>query len=439
MNSDNCRLLLKEAPSRLYLRYLLPSLCGCFFTSFYIITDTMMIGHGVGPDGLTALNIMLPMFSVFMSVGYMIGIGGSVCMAVARGEGNEDTADSIFTTSLCFLFTAALIFTVLCNVFLGAMVDLLGAEANNRALAMEYGRIMMLSTVLYFLAPFMQSFVKNDNDPNRVMIASITGNLLNIVLDYIFIFILHLGMTGAISATVIGFGTNSLICATHFFTGDNKLRFRTELIDPKVLKRVLFNGASAFLTEFSSAVVVFLFNLQVLRYLGDPGLVIYSVINNYVIVVISMINSAGYAAQPLISYNHGAGETGRVRSLTGTGLTAAVIISLMLYAAVLIRPELIISLFVENAAGYRETGSIALRIYFSGIIFEAISLYFGTCFQSVMQSGKAFVIGLLRGLLLPSALILLLPAFFGGNSIWLAAPLAELITAAVTGFLLKIR
>ena len=150
----------------------------------------MMIGHGVGPDGLTALNIMLPMFSVFMSVGYMIGIGGSVCMAVARGEGNEKAADSIFTTSLCFLFTAALIFTVLCNVFLGAMVDLLGAEANNRALAMEYGRIMMLSTVLYFLAPFMQSFVKTDNDPNRVMIASITGNLLNIVLDYIFIFIL---------------------------------------------------------------------------------------------------------------------------------------------------------------------------------------------------------------------------------------------------------
>ena len=437
MNHASRDLLLEESPFRLYMRYLGPSLCGCFFTSFYVLTDTMMIGRGIGPVGLTALNIMLPVYSFFMCFGFMTGIGGAVCIAVARGEKNDEEADRIYTTSMVFLLLLALLMTILCNLFLGQFVDLLGADSSNRRYAMEYGRIMMLSAVSYFLTPVLQNYVKNDNDPNLVMVAAIVGNLLNVVLDYVFIFIFKWGMTGAILATVLGFTVNWMICATHLLKKENRLKFRPELIDPRCLIRVFSNGAASFLTEFAVGLIVFVFNRQVLSWLGSAGLVIFSVINNYIIIVTAMINSAGYAAQPLLSYNFGAGMTARVRELRRIGLAAALLIAVLLYLLALIRPVLILSLFLEDSSAYRSAGSYAIRVYFSGAVFEAVSLYCGSYFQSVMQPARAFILGILRGFLLPVLLILLLPLLFGGTSIWYAVPAAEFITALAAVLMLK--
>ncbi len=424
-------LLLEDPPLKLYLRYLGPSLCGCFFTSFYVLTDTMMIGRGIGPLGLMALNIMLPVYSLFMSFGFMVGIGGAVCMAVARGEKDDEQADRIYTTSMAFLFLLILFMTIVCNVFLGPFVDLLGADDSTRQYSLEYGRIMMLSAVSYFMTPVLQSFVKNDNDPNRVMVAAIVGNLLNVVLDYVFIFLFKWGMTGAILATVAGFTTNALICATHLLKKENRLNFRFSLIDPRCLGRVFTSGASSFLTEFATGLIVFVFNRQVLRWLGSDGLVIYSVINNYTIIVTAMINSAGFAAQPVLSYNFGAGLHERVLSIRRIGFLSALAISALLYLIALIRPELILGLFLEEPGAYAAAGSSAIRLFFSGAVFEAISLYYGCYFQSVLESGKAFLLGMLRGLLFPVFLVLLLPLLFGSDAIWFAVPVAEMLTAAL--------
>ncbi len=431
MEQSQRDLLLEESPLKLYLRYLGPSLCGCFFTSFYVLTDTMMIGRGIGPVGLTALNIMLPVYSLFMSFGFLVGIGGSVCMAIARGEKNDEQADRIYTTSMAFLFLLILLMTIVCNIFLGPFVDLLGADDSNRLYAMQYGRIMMLSAVSYFMTPVLQSFVKNDGDPNRVMTAAIIGNLLNVILDYIFIFIFKWGMTGAILATVAGFSTNSLICATHLLKKENRLKFRFSLIDPRCLRQVFSSGAASFLTEFATGLIVFIFNLQVLHWLGSEGLVIYSVINNYTIIVTAMINSAGFAAQPVLSYNYGARRDDRVLSVRRIGFLSALLISGLLYLIALIRPDAILALFLEEPGPYAAAGRSAVRIFFSGAVFEAVSLYYGCYFQSVLQSAGAFLLGMLRGLLFPVLLVLLLPLLFGGEAIWFAVPAAEMLTAAV--------
>ena len=429
--------LLEGSPLKLYLQYLGPSLCGCFFTSFYVLTDTMMIGRGIGPIGLTALNIMLPVFSLFMSFGFMIGIGGAVCIAVARGERNHEQADRIYTSSMAFLFLLILLMTILCNLFLGPFVDLLGADNSNRQYAMEYGRIMMISAVSYFMTPVLQSFVKNDNDPNLVMIAAIVGNLLNVILDYVFIFIFKWGMTGAILATVLGFSTNALICAAHLLKKENQLRFRPELIDLSCLKQVFLSGAPSFLTEFATGLIVFIFNLCILRLLGSNGLVIYSVINNYVIIAAAMINSAGFAAQPIISFNYGARAQERVDSLRRIGSLSAFLIAGVLFLIAELRPDLILSLFLTDPSAYAEAGRKAIRLFFSGVLFEAAGLYYGSYFQAVMQPVRSFTLGMLRGLVLPVLLVLLLPAVFGSTAVWAAVPAAETLTAIAALLMLK--
>ncbi|MDE6234056.1 MAG: MATE family efflux transporter, partial [Lachnospiraceae bacterium] len=183
---------------KLFLKYLFPSMLSTVFVSVYVITDTMMIGHGVGEDGLVALNIILPLFSLMYAIGYLFGVGGSVLMSVAKGQQDDKKADGIFTTSFIIVAAAAVMFTLLGSIFLEPLAVLLGADNDSMKLTLEYGRIMMATAFIYVFAPFFQSFVRNDNAPGRAMAAAVTGSLLNVVLDYIFIFILNMGMTGAI-------------------------------------------------------------------------------------------------------------------------------------------------------------------------------------------------------------------------------------------------
>ena len=423
--------LTEETPLSLFLRYLVPSLCGCFFSSFYVITDTMMIGHGVGDLGLTALNIMLPMFSVFMAIGYLLGVGGSVCMSVARGAGDTEKADSIYTTAVVVLLAVSVLFTIVLNLFLEPLVDFLGATESNRSYAMSYGRIMMIACICYFAEPFFQNFVKNDGDPNRAMIAAVLGNLWNIIWDYILIFPLHLGMTGAILATVMGFGLNTIICLSHLWSPGNQLHFHLGSFRFSRLIGIAKNGSASFFGEFSSAIIIYFFNIQILSYLGESSLVVYSVITNAAIVFNSMIAGVGNAVQPLISYNYGAGRKARVSAFLKIGLVTSILVAGILYAITALRTDLVITLFVSGASAYFEEGIPAIRLYFSGVIFQAMALYLANYFQSVMSVRESLLIGILRGVLLPLLLVMLLPGIFGGYVIWYVMLVTEFLMAVL--------
>ncbi|MDD6213433.1 MAG: MATE family efflux transporter [Clostridiales bacterium] len=420
--------LLREKPGRLFARYLIPALASSIFTSFYVITDTMMIGKGVGEHGLTALNILLPLYSVFMAIGYMFGVGGSVCMSVARGSRNDREANAVFTFSLISVLVLGSIFTLFTSIFLEYLVDMLGATEVNRGLALEYGRLMMGSAMLYFLSPFLQSFVKNDGDPKRAMVAAVTGTVWNIIWDYLLIFVFHMGMRGAILATIMGYSLNVLICATHFFSRRNQMRFCLADIPLRYLSRILQNGMASFFAEFTSAVVIFFFNLQILDYLGEQGLVIYSVITNLAIVVNSMMNGVSNTVQPLISYNFGAKKSERVHRFFRIGMGSTLLLAGILYLFILFETKWCILLFVNSADAIPSYGIPSVRIYFLGIFAQAIALSIANHFQAVMHAGGALLIGMLRGVLLPVILILIFPVLLGGSSIWFVLPAAEVLS-----------
>lgn len=424
--------LLKDKPRRLFFSYLLPSMCSNVFTSIYVITDTMMVGHGVGKDGLVALNLLLPVFNVFFAFGYMFGVGGSVLMSVAKGRKDEKEASSIFTTALLTLVLLGLVLTIGCSLGIRQIAGILGATDDNMELVLEYGRWLMGSGVIYMQVPFFQNFVKNDKDPKRAMIGSIAGSALNMFLDYILIFPMQLGMSGAIIATIIGNVMNVGITISHLFTRQNTMKLKFSAFRGKYILKVMKSGASSFLTELSVGIVIFVFNIQILNYLGDLGIVIYSVISNVAIVVNSLLNGVAFSAQPIVSFNMGAGEYDRVKKIRNIGIFTSFVVAVILYGGIFFFTKECICAFVTPTWDILEYGVPAIRIYFLGSFALFINVFMANYFQAIVKPVCAFVIGLLRGLVFCVLLVWILPGILGGGIIWWVMPVTEVLTAMVS-------
>lgn len=412
----------------LFLKYLFPSVSATLFVSIYVITDTMMIGHGVGNEGLVALNILLPVFSVLFSVGYLLGVGGSVLMSVAKGAGDAKRANSIFTTcvivDLCIGAAAALCM----SVFAKNICYFLGANDGNIVITMEYARILFGFAFLFTLSPLLQNFVKNDNAPTISMLASVAGSLLNVVLDYIFIFKYGWGMKGAILATVIGSFTNSSICMTHFLTKKNTMKFKASLVELRHLIKVTKNGSASALTEISNAVVVFVFNIQIIRYIGNEGVVIYSILSNSMIVVNAILNGVSASSQPVVSYNYGAEKFDRIKKLKRICLATSIIVAGCLMVFVFTKADICVKAFVSDYYGIMDKGKSAIKIYMSGLIVMALNLFYSNYYQSVLFGERSFLIGILRGLILCTLFAFIFPAVWGGGSMWYVMPATEIVT-----------
>lgn len=424
--------LIQDKPHILFARYLLPSLSSTVFLSAYVIADTMMIGHGVGQNGLVALNLLLPIFSLFFAFGYMFGVGGSVLMSVANGRGDKEVATSMFTTSFVIILALGILFTISGVLFLRPICYMIGGTEETISYMMEYGIWLMSSAAIYLFSPFFQNFIKNDEDPKRGMLASIVGSALNIVLDYIFIFYFQWGMMGAIVATIVGHIFNIGIAVSHFCSKHNQIRFQLRLFSVKNIGPIMKTGASSFVGELSAGVVILIFNQQILKYLGGTGIVVYSVISNTAIVVNALINGVASAAQPIISFNFGANRADRVRCIRKIGVATSGGIAILLYAFIYLCAKFLVYAFVVPTDEILIMANHAIRIYFLGSFALFANLYYGAYFQAVVKSKYSVIIGLLRGLILCTILVEILPKLFGGAIIWWVMPITEAITGVIT-------
>ncbi|WP_243009175.1 MATE family efflux transporter [Clostridium sp. AM58-1XD] len=271
--------LLTGDVKKLFFHYLIPSISATLVTSIYILADTVMIGRGVGAIGIAALNILLPLFSVFFGTGMMFGVGGSVYFSVEKGKGNSREARNYFTAALAGAAAAMVFYLVVCNVFFDEITGFLGRNETMDSLVREYGKILIAGIPVFVFSSFLQAFVRNDKSPRTAMLAVITGGVLNVVLDYIFIFPMGMGMAGAAIATVIGSAVTVLILLSHFFSPHNTLKMSAHLSLGK-MSESLVSGLSSFMIELSGGIVIFLFNRQLLRYVGDIGVVVYGIISN---------------------------------------------------------------------------------------------------------------------------------------------------------------
>ena len=420
--------LLKDKESKVFFHYLVPAVCSTLVTSVYLLVDTLIIGQGVGALGISALNIFMPFFLLFNGIGLLFGIGSGILISSEDGMGNKKKANQYFATGFVSILSIAIILGLIWNYYLQPLCVILGANSDTIDLVLEYGKCIMAFAPVFMMSNYFAPIVRNMKNPKLVMCAVLTGSVLNVILDYVFVFPMDMGMFGAAAATVIGSLTTLLVLSTHFIKKQNRVKINKETISLNLLAPISKCGFSSLIMEVASGFVIFIFNIQILKYIGNNGIVVYGIISNCVLVGLALFNGVAQAAQPIIATNFGAGLNTRVKKVLKYALITTTIIGVSLFAVVFLFTGQIIKVFVQANSEILSVGIPALRLYLSAFCIMNINILISSYFQSVGKEKVAIYISIIRGFLLNIVLAFLLPSVLPSTVLWVVVPVSELIT-----------
>lgn len=416
---------------RTFAKYVSLNILGMTALSLYILADTYFVAQGVGSDGLAALNIAIPVFSLIVGTGLMIGMGGATRFSISR-------TDTIFTRALRFGTIASVVYFICGITIPGQISSLLGADGEVFELTRIYIQILLLFSPMFIFNNIITCFVRNDGDPKLSMAATVLGTVTNIIFDYILVFPLQLGITGAVLATGFSPLVSLLILSVHFFKKSNTLKLKKVFLTLRALKDIATLGISSLITELSSGIVILIFNMIILNIEGNLGVAAYGIVANIAIVVNAIFTGIAQGSQPIISRSYGEGNGGNAKTILKYGIITALVFSAAVYAVTFIFAEPIVKAFDnENNQRLLEIAAVGLRIYFISIFFSGINVLCSSYFSSIDRPKNGFIISILRSVavIIPSAF--LLSYLFGLTGVWMSIAVSEFIVCSVSVLLLK--
>lgn len=414
-----------------FLKYVTQNILGMLGMSCYIIVDTFFVAKAAGTDGITVLNLVLPLYSIIFAIGAMIGVGSATRFAILRAQ-RDDSAQRYFFNALCFVWLVAVPF-VLAGVWIpDKIIALMGGDPQIIALGIGYTRVFLLFTPFFMTNHVMAAFVRNDNAPLLAMAGTLAGSLFNIVFDYIFMFPMGLGLTGAALATAASPIISILICSVHFWNRSNTIRFKVCMPSVKHLWQSCQLGISAFVGEMSSGVIMATFNFLILGLAGNVGVAAYGVVANYALVAVSMFNGVSLGSQPLVSMYYGKGDKKAVHKILKLGSKTAIALALFLVVIVYGFTNGLIAIFnSEGSTELIEYAYTGMRLYFLGFLFAGFNIVTTGFLSATEQSRGAFVTSVLRGFVGIPVSSFVLSRLFGLNGVWIAFLVSEFITSFV--------
>ena len=423
---------LKDNILRDFTKYVSLNVISMIGLSLYILADTFFIANGVGSIGLTALNIVLPLWSLISGFGLMIGIGAGISYSIKRGKNNKKGANKVFTHAMLFGLAIGVILTIIGLIFSYDIVVILGADEIVAPLASKYLKTLLSFSCVFIVNNIVTTFVRNDNDPNLAMIAMILGSLSNVILDYIFIYPFKLGMFGAALATGTTPILSLIILSLHFIRKKNNFKLIKCEFSFTYIKRIISLGVPSFITEFSSGVIILLFNFTILRISNNTGVAAYGIIANLALIVVSIFTGIAQGIQPIISKSYGEGNSKDIKSIFKYGLITSIVLGIGCYLIGLNFSGEIVNLF--NSEGDKLLLVMAvegINIYFAAFIIMGVNIVITSFFASINKPKESFIISMMRGLVIVIPLILVLPNIFHMTGVWLTIPLAEAITILI--------
>ena len=420
-----------------FFKYVSQNIFGLLGTSCYILADTYFIAQAAGTDGVTLLNLCLPIYNLIFAFGSMIGLGAATRYAILRAQGDA-RAQRYFSNAIFSVCILAVPFMLVGIFSPDGLLRLMGGDADIVALGMNYARIFLMFTPFFMCNYVVASFVRNDGDPSLAMVATLSGSLFNVVFDYIFIFPMGLGLPGAALATAISPILSIAVCSAHFIKKSNTITFVRKAPSVRLLAQSCQLGISGFVGELSSGVTTTVFNFLLLRLAGNVAVAAYGVVANFALVATAIFNGVAQGAQPLVSQCYGKNEMAGARKLLLLGCGTALGLAALLYGVVFGYTDALTALFnSENSALMAAFAHSGMRIYFVGYFFAGCNIVAAGYLGAVNRPAEASITSLCRGMVAIVVCSLVLSALFGMNGVWAAFPVSEAITLALTVFLLK--
>lgn len=426
----------KDNVIKVFFYYAIPSIIGMIAMSSAGIIDGVFVGQFVGPEALAAINLAMPPIYLFYGIAVMISLGGATLANIKRGEGNIKESNNFFTMTIGLTLLLGTIATIVGVFFSGNIAGMLGAGQDTHELVATYLEVIAIFYIPYLATFTLDMFLRNDGFPVFPIVCTISGSIMNVILDYILIGELKMGIGGAALATGIAQVVPMVIMAT-FLIIKSSWKFVKPSIHIKIIGAMLFNGSSELLSNISVAISGFMFNIIIMKEIGTVGVAAFSVANYAAMIATAIFFGIASAINPGVSFNKGSGDLKRVLAFKKVGIIFSLICGVILAVGLITFGENIVHMFVGGDAEVKELSNHIVRFYAIAMILMGINIVSSMYYTAINEPLISAIIAASRSLVFLIIGVIVLPMIFGQNGIWASIVFAEVMTLFITVWCFK--
>lgn len=432
---------LGDAPiGKLLLQYSIPAIIGMVVNALYNIVDRMFIGNipDIGSLAITGVGITMPIMTIVLAFGMLIGIGTTANISINLGKGNRTTAEKLLGNAFTLSIIVGLAIAITGTIFANPILNLFGASENTLFYAKEYIGIILLGCTFNILSFALNSTVRADGNPKMSSITMVIGCGANIILDYLFIFVLNLGVKGAALATIISQAITFFIILYYYTAGNSNLKLKIENFKLKkhLVTMTFAIGIAPFATQIANSLVQVIANNALKTYGSDLAIGAMTVISSLNIIFMMPIFGINQGCQPIIGFNYGAKKYERAKEAFKYATIAACVICIIGFISIQCFPTQIISLF-NNDPELTTLAIKGIRIYLLMMPVVGINIVATSYYQSIGKAKISMFVSLLRQVILLIPFTIILPKFIGLDGVWAAGACADSLSVIITLILLK--
>lgn len=404
--------------------------------TIYTMVDGIFIGKYVGPLGLAGVNITMPLINFTFAVGIMIAVGSSTMIAIHFGEGDWTAGNKIFTTATLSLAAFGIILSILITIFIDPIIHFLGGGGVLFPYVKDYMSVVILFCTCYMVGYALEIYIKVDGNPVYPAVCVMTGGIINIFLDYLFVVVYPYGIKGAAFATGMSQLTSTSMLLFYILFKTKKIKFIKLKYSFKDLLKISKIGFAEFLAEVSTGIAIFIFNIVIIKELGEKGVSAFGIIGYISSFVVMTMIGFSQGIQPIVSFNLGAKKYANVIKTLKISLLMIIAAGIIFYGSINIFSEKIISTFLNDIETFKMT-KYALTVYSFAYIINGLNIVTAGYFTAVKKVKISTTITILRGVILIGLFLIVLPKVFGTVGIWWSVPAAELVTLVSSFYFIR--
>lgn len=436
----NNKTLIENSSIKLFFKFAIPSILGMIMGSAAVFVDGFFVAHFISANAFTAINIVWPITALSFGIYVMLTIGSIALAGKCIGENNIRRANLIFTQTLIVVLTIATLPLIIAYIFRTNLLPLFGAHGEIYQLSLDYIEGVLFATFFWGIAYVLSQFVRLNGSPKFASLMFIISSITNMILDPIFIVVFKLGISGAAWATAISQMIAFIMGLLYFFKPNCKLKIIKVYGGWIYILKASFNGFSEFLSNLSSGLIPWLFNITAYNISGNNGILVYSVANYAIMFFIMLAYSIGEALEPLVSVSYGAKNKNRMKDFLKISIFLISIISILISIVLLINPSSLVKMLLQDVdVKTFEEANFFVRASISTFIGVGINIIMSAYYTSVQKAGASAIVAALRSTILPIALVLTLPNIIGFLGLILVLPISEIATLIVSVMLYKNR
>ncbi len=416
------------------LKFAVPTIAMTVFMSFYTMVDGLFVSNLIGTDALSAINLTAPVIQLVTAISTMLATGGSAVIMKKMGEHKTDEAKEDFTFLILVNVVVGVIMCVAGYLAMDSIFAGMNLSADVEGYCVEYLSRYLVFTVPILLMNNFTLYMIASEKATLSLICSVTGGVLNMVLDYLFIAVFAMGISGAAVATGIGYSVTAVVGLFVFSRKKSLLHFKKPVFRFKVLANAATNGCSEMATALITGIITMMFNWTMLHYVGEDGVAAVTIIMYVLMFASSLYTGYSYGVAPMLSFYYGEQNHEKLKKLVAVSLKVIAFISVITVAASFLLTRPLVSVFARPDNPVHELAVTGNRICTAALCFIGFNIFASGMFTALSNGIVSAVLAFSRSFVFMLITMIVLPLLLGVNGIWLATPVAELMALALSAF-----